>query len=137
MAETAADTCFGARRHLDRRSWPGAVMLLARICLVPAIVTGSCSSCGTLAVVPLQPDTPANVRVGDLAEVRVAADTHSSVGSAGTSLVLVKRTEKRGTTVYVYRAVAVGRQTLVLTPRDPAPDGCVSCITVHYFVTVA
>ena len=39
--------------------------------------------------------------------------------------------------MYVYRAVAAGNQTLVLTPRDSGPDGCVSCVTVHYFVTVA
>jgi len=51
--------------------------------------------------------------------------------------MLLKRTEERETTVYRYRAVAPGNQTLVLTPRDPGPDGCISCVTVHYFITVA
>ena len=38
---------------------------------------------------------------------------------------------------YSLGAVAEGHQTLVLTPRDPGPDGCISCVTVHYFITVA
>lgn len=123
--------------HSDRSSCPGAVMWMARVGLVPAIVAVFCSCGGTLAFVQLQPEDPSTLRVGDVAAVRVAAESHYTVGSAGTSLVLTKRKEERGTTVYFYRAVAAGRQTLVLTPRDPGPDGCVSCVTVHYFVTVA
>jgi pimeloyl-ACP methyl ester carboxylesterase len=34
------------------------------------------------------------------------------------------------------RAVAPGNQTLIATPRGPTPDGCVSCVTVHYFIKV-
>jgi hypothetical protein len=84
----------------------------------------------------LQPEQPATIRVGDVAALRVDSARHYSVGSAGSSLTLIKRAEQQGTTVYVYRAVGPGSQTLVLTPRDPGPGGCISCVTVHYFITV-
>jgi hypothetical protein len=88
------------------------------------------------AAVQLQPEQPSTLRVGDVAAVRIDRESHYTIGSAGTSLVLTKRSEDRGATVYFYRAAAVGHQTLVLTPRESGPDGCVSCVTVHYFVTV-
>jgi hypothetical protein len=68
--------------------------------------------------------------------MRVDSDRGYAVGSAGNALTLIKRVEESRTTVYVYRAVAPGHQTFVLTPRDPGPDGCISCVTVHYFITV-
>jgi hypothetical protein len=68
--------------------------------------------------------------------MRVETARHFSVGPGGDSLTLLRRAEEHGTTAYVYRAVAPGRHTFVLTPRDPGPDGCVSCVTVHYFITV-
>ena len=64
------------------------------------------------SLVTLRPEEPSILHVGDIAEVRLA-------------------------TVYRYRAVTAGNHTLVLTPRDPGPDGCVSCVTVHYFIQVA
>jgi len=112
-------------------------MGIPRVAVAIAIVACSCACGGTLAAVQLRPEDQSTLRVGDVAAVSVAEETHYSIGSAGTSLVLTRRKEERGTTVYFYRAVAAGRQTLVLTPRDPGPDGCVSCVTVHYFVTVA
>src|SRR5215470_1193441 len=95
------------------------------------------ASTALAASVQLRPEDPARLHVGDVAVVRVASAPHYFVGSAGTALMLLKRTEERGITVYRYRAVAPGNQTLVLTPRDPGPDGCISCVTVHYFITVA
>lgn len=84
----------------------------------------------------LQPEQPATIHLGEHAAVRVDSARGYSVDSAGDSLKLIKRAEARTTTVYVYRAVAPGHHTLVLTPHDPGPDGCVSCVTLHYFVTV-
>jgi hypothetical protein len=105
--------------------WPAG--LLAFLC-----------ACGaSTASVQLRPEEPARLHVGDVAVVRVASAPHYSVGSAGTALMLLTQTEERDATVYRYRAVAPGNQTLVLTPRDPGPDGCISCVTVHYFITVA
>jgi hypothetical protein len=89
------------------------------------------------SVTELQPERPATVHLGYLAAVRVDSNLHYTVGSAGESLTFVKQTTDARTTVYLYRASAPGDETLVLTPRDPGPDGCISCVTKHYFVTVA
>jgi hypothetical protein len=95
------------------------------------------SSCApTSAVVQLQPDQPTVLHVGDLAAVQVPADRHYSIGWAGGSLVQIKQQQRQGMTIYLYRSVAVGNQTLVAAPRDPGPDGCVSCVTLHYFIQV-
>ena len=95
------------------------------------------SSCApTSAVVQLQPEQPTVLHVGDVAAVQVPSDLHYSIGLAGTSLVQIRQQERQGMTIYLYRSVAVGNQTLVATPRDPGPDGCVSCVTVHYFIQV-
>jgi hypothetical protein len=110
-------------------------MRKARLAWLVAIALFACGAAGS--VVTLRPEERATLHVGDVAKVRVASDRHYSIGSAGIALALVKRTEVRGTTVYLYRAVAAGNQTFVLTPLDTGPDGCVSCVTVHYFVQVA
>lgn len=91
---------------------------------------------GCTGIRELEAEQPETIRVGDLAALRVDSDRGYSVGGAGESMILKKRTEEGETTLYVYRAVAPGRHTFVLTPRDPGADGCVSCVTVHYFVTV-
>jgi hypothetical protein len=106
-----------------------------RIAWLAAIaLAGACIAARSL--VTLRPEERENLHIGDVAAVRVDSERHYSIGSAGTTLVLLKRTEEHGTTVYLYRAVAAGNQTFVLTPRDPGPDGCISCVTVHYFVQV-
>jgi hypothetical protein len=84
----------------------------------------------------VHPEQPATIRLGELAAIRVDSERHYSMGSAGDALTLIQRAEERTTTVYVLRAVAPGLHTVVLTPRDPGPDGCVSCVTLHYFITV-
>jgi hypothetical protein len=102
-----------------------------------AVASALLSSCArTLAVVQLQPDQPTVLHVGDVAAVQVPSNLHYSIGRAGTSLVQIKRQERKGMTIYLYRSVAVGNQTLVATPRDPGADGCISCVTVHYFIQV-
>jgi len=116
-------TCTG--RHRVGTGWLAGLLALFFV------------STAIAASVQLRPEEPARLHVGDVAVVRVASAPQYFVGSAGTALMLMKRTEERGTTVYRYRAVAPGNQTLVLTPRDPGPDGCISCVTVHYFITVA
>jgi hypothetical protein len=95
------------------------------------------SACGpTLAGVRLQPEVLTTFHVGDIVAIHVPSARHYSIGSGGTALTLIKRTEQEDTTVYLYRAVETGRQTFVATPREPGPGGCVSCVTVHYFVSV-
>jgi hypothetical protein len=108
-----------------------------RLLLSVAAASALLSSCApTSAVVQLQPEQPTVVHVGDVAAVQVPSDLHYSIGLAGTSLVQIKQQDRRGMTIYLYRSVAVGNQTLVATPRDPGPDGCVSCVTTHYFIQV-
>jgi len=102
---------------------------------VAIALLGACSAVGPFVI--LRPEERASLHIGEIAAVRVASDRQYSIGSAGTVLVLMKRAEEHGTTVYLYRAVAAGNQTLVLTPRKPGPDGCVSCVTVQYFIQVA
>lgn len=113
-------------QHMRKPSVPSIAAALALL-----------SSCApTSAVVQLQPDQPTVLHVGDIAAVQVPSNAHYSIGLAGTSLMQIKQQERRGLTIYLYRSVAVGNQTLVATPRDPGPDGCVSCVTVHYFIQV-
>src|SRR5215467_14413737 len=110
-----------------------------RKALVLSVATASAllASCAsTSPVVQLQPDQPTVLHVGEVAAVQVPSDLHYAIGLAGTSLVRIKQQERRGTTTYWYRSVAVGHQTLVAPPRDPGPDGCVSCVTVHFFIQV-
>ena len=91
---------------------------------------------GTVASVRLQPEAPTTLHVGETAAVRVPSGRHYDIGSAGSSLVLKKQMQQHDTTIYIYRAVEVGDQTLVATPQDPGPGGCISCVTVHYFIKV-
>jgi hypothetical protein len=84
----------------------------------------------------LQPEQPATIRVGDLATVRVDSARHYSLASAGDALTLLRQGEEGTTTLYVFSGAAPGQATLVLTPRDPGPDNCISCVTLHYFITV-
>ena len=109
-------------------------MRRARLTWAAAIALLACSA--ARSVVTLRPEKRASLHIGDVAAIRVDSNRHYSIGLAGTALALLKRTEERDTTVYLYRAVAAGNQTIVLTPRDPGPDGCISCVTVQYFVQV-
>jgi hypothetical protein len=84
----------------------------------------------------LQPEQPATIRVGDVALVRVDSERHYSITAAGEALKLLRRVEEGTTTLYVFSGVAPGQATLVLTPRDPGPDNCISCVTLHYYITV-
>jgi hypothetical protein len=111
-------------------------MKLSRTVAVPAIAACLCIWTGCKLPADLQPEQPATVHVGEVAAVRVDSARSYSAGSAGDSLKLIERGKERTTTIYVYRAVAPGHHTLVLTPREPGPDGCVSCVTLHYFITV-
>jgi hypothetical protein len=95
-----------------------------------------CACSAVSSFVTLRPEERTILHIADMAAVRVASDPQYAIGSAGTALVLAKRTVEHGTTVYLYRAAEAGHQTLVLTPREQGRDGCVSCVTVHYFIQV-
>jgi hypothetical protein len=83
----------------------------------------------------LQPEQPTTLRVGQVAAVQLT-EGEDVAGSAGTSLVLIKRSRGPGTRTYLYRAVSVGDQTLLVVPTNLHDGDCVSCVTAHYFVRV-
>ena len=76
------------------------------------------------------------LHVGDLAVIDVPSEAQYSLGGPGNALILRERKEHHGVTSYIYRALHVGDDTIVATPAKPGSDGCVSCVTVHYFVRV-
>jgi hypothetical protein len=111
-------------------------MHTARVYWIIAVAPFVFGCGGSLASVQLQPGAPTTLRVGETAAVQLPSDRHYHLGSAGSSLTLTKQMQQHDTTIYVYRAVEVGDQALVATPRDPGSDGCISCVTVHYFIRV-
>lgn len=111
-------------------------MRTARLCWIVAVAASVLACGGSRASVRLQPDAPTTLHVGETAAIQVPSDRGYQFGSAGSSLALVKQVEQHDTTVYIYRAVELGDQTLVATPRESGPGGCISCVAVHYFIKV-
>jgi hypothetical protein len=101
-----------------------------------AVATVSVARAEADAPVQLQAGKQSLLHVGQTATLRVPSRGHFSVGSAEDALVLTEHKRQRGDAVYIYRAARVGNHTFVATPRDPGPDGCISCVTVHDFVKV-
>jgi hypothetical protein len=111
-------------------------MQTARSCCIAA-AAALVFTCGcTIASRRLQPEVPATLRIGETVAVEMPSRRRYDIGSAGSSLVLRKQKRQHDTTIYIYRAIEAGDETLVATPRDPGTDGCISCDTVHYFVKV-
>ena len=101
-----------------------------------AALCAALSACAkTAGTVQLVPEERATLHVGDVAVVEVPSALHYSFGGAG-GLQLVRTRQRAEMTLLVYRAVAAVNAVLVASPRDPGPDNCISCVTVHYFATV-
>jgi len=101
----------------------GSVLLMASCAGIPTSVR-------------LVPEERTTLHVGEIGALYLPASPHYSVGSAQSALVPVKQLQRKDGLVYLYRAVATGNDTFVLTP-DGIPNGqCISCVTEHYFVTV-
>ena len=111
-------------------------MQRARVCWAVIGVAALYACGGAFASVRLQPEEPVTVHVGETAAVHVPSERHYTIGSAGSSLVLMTHKQQQGTTVYFYRAVEIGNQTLVATPGGLGPGQCISCVTLHYFINV-
>jgi hypothetical protein len=95
------------------------------------------AACASVAVsVPLIPEHRTTLHVGQIGAIHLPANPQYSVGSAQTALLPFKQLRQRGEVVYLYRAVAAGDDTFVLTPVGIPNGECISCVTVHYFVTV-
>jgi hypothetical protein len=75
------------------------------------------------------------VRVGESVELRVPLDRRYSRPAGNTSpfgtLALVRRSRNS----VFYRAVQPGPDIIIVSPVT-APGECISCATLHYFITV-
>jgi hypothetical protein len=96
-------------------------------------LSGSLSGCA--AWVRLHPEEPATLHVGEVALVEIV-QPYSMMGSAGDALLLTGTRNGRNKTVFVYRAVRTGNETLIAAPNDLPSGHCVSCVTQHYFISV-
>jgi hypothetical protein len=105
-----------------------------RSLLITAAICGYAFT-GAPAPVRLQPEERTTLRVGQVAALDVK-QPEDVAGSAGASLVLVKRATRKGVRTYLYRAVRAGDHTLLVVPTNRRDGDCISCVTVHYFVTV-
>ncbi len=54
---------------------------------------------------------------------------------SGESIRILKKSESENYTVYYIQAVRAGRAVILLTPKY-YHSHCISCRTVHYFITV-
>jgi hypothetical protein len=83
-----------------------------------------------------QPEERMTVHVGQLVRIEVTSGQASPVGSAGDALLLERKRVDHGKTVFVYRAIQIGNETIVAVPAGLPNDHCISCVTEHYFITV-
>jgi hypothetical protein len=109
------------------------VLGILKIVAVSSLSAGCAPAVGS---VQLQPEVASVLQVGQSASLSVPSDRDFSIGSAGAALVLTRQEQHGASTIYVYRAVQAGDQTFVATPKAPGADGCVSCVTMHYFAKV-
>jgi hypothetical protein len=103
---------------------------------VPALVCAWCVACAPSRIqLQIEPEQPTSLLVGQVAAVQLS-ERQELAGSAGAALVLIERSNVRGTRTYLYRAERVGNQTLVVVPTNLSDGDCISCVTEHYFIRV-
>jgi hypothetical protein len=112
------------------------VLLMTRLVGIWASVM-LLTACASIPVsVQLVPEERTTLHVGEIGALSIPPTPHYSVGSTQASLLLLKTIQRAGHDVYLYRAVSTGNDTFVLTPVGRQDAECISCVTVHYFVTV-
>jgi hypothetical protein len=90
-----------------------------------------CVACAP--VMQLKPEERATLHVGQTAALQMPTTYGGLVGGAGDALMLVQRKVGRERILYLYRAVQPGNQVFLAVSEKRE---CVSCVTVHWFVTV-
>ena len=101
-------------------------LLLAFGCLISSETRGADKPCA------LTLEGRTTLRAGELAVLQIPEDhRHSHFDGAGNAVVLVRHSRR----IALYRAVRPGDETILLGPKVPRGD-CVSCGTLHYFITV-
>ena len=97
-------------------------------------IVGSSGAWSADEPIPLAKEKTTVLRVGQMAELQLPADrrySHFQGDVAGNAIILIRRSGRR----LLYRAVQVGRSTIVVSPEVPRGE-CVSCATLHYFIRV-
>ena len=100
----------------------------------PIAVCALFAGCAANTSIRLQPEQRTVLHVGQIATVELTVDRKMN-GTAGDALSLVRERKRRDTTTFVYRAVQPGNHVFITAPDVPE-GGCISCVTVHYFVSV-
>ena len=108
------------------------------VCIL-AITLGLISSDVRSAAKPitLALEQRTTLHVGELAVLHIPSDIDSRFLHSGPDgawrgvLALVKRSGRDVT----FRAVRQGKGVIIMSPDVPA-GGCVSCVTIHYFIEV-
>jgi len=110
-----------------------------------ALLSATCAT--TPAHVDLQLEDWTTLHVGEIGALPAVGNAecgsgcHKATGSlsinaAPANLERVKRLRQPGRDLYLYRAVSPGNATFVLSPSGIPKRHCISCATIHYFVTV-
>lgn len=107
-----------------------AVMLILALALATPLWSGSQSEKVQYVTLALEERT--TLRVGDLATLQLPSEREYLISEAGNAVGSVGRLK----TAVVYRAVRPGTETIVLSPAHLQPGECISCGTLHYFISV-
>jgi hypothetical protein len=94
------------------------------------------SACAKDQYVTLALEQQNALRVGDLAELRIPSDhrySYSAITGAWNNVLVLVRHSRRSV---LYRAVKPGPGVIIITPDVPNGE-CISCATLHYFITVS
>ena len=109
---------------------------MTRVVRLCALLIPMAACAGIPVSVQLIPEERTTLHVGEIGALSIPPNQDYSIGTAQTSLALFKAVRHQGRAVYFYRAVSAGNDTFVLTPVGLQNGQCISCVTVHYFVTV-
>ena len=141
---TPCEELLETHRCNDGRRWMTAcrsseyedLLRTVSVCWVATVVAMFAACAHTPISVRLALEDRTTLHVGEIGALQMPSERQYMIGSAGSSLVLLKQEHQQGATVYFYRAVHTGNQTLVAAPAGLQSGQCVSCVTLHYFVTV-
>lgn len=108
-----------------------------KLALILAFLLGVASGPARCADKPVEliVEGRTTLRVGESAMLRIPPDRRyahfrGSV-AAGSALALIRRSGRK----VLYRAVQPGNSVIIIGPEVPRGE-CISCATLHYFVTV-
>ena len=102
----------------------------------PAASTGTDTVERSPGYVRLKLEEYTTLHVGQVAVLMMPSRERYGIETAGKVLVPIERKPQERPIIYLYRAVRPGNETMLLSRLKPGRDGCISCATQHYFITV-